>query len=108
MAALLYTLPGLIVVLSIWDVIPEKGKNYIFLLLYDLLVVVISILIYVILGIIYEKRYPELIYTHESPLRVSYYALGVSPLLVISSLIGVGILMGVENLILRFYRFRLK
>ena len=101
MAGLLYTLPGLIILLSLWDKLPGRWRRRELLPLWTIIAISTSLTIYIALGMVYEGLHPTLIYSHEPPSRVALYALRIFPFAGISSLMGIGLIMIVEAIVSR-------
>ncbi|RLF17333.1 MAG: hypothetical protein DRJ66_01085 [Thermoprotei archaeon] len=88
LAGLFYSLPGLILLAFLWDLIPNKVRRKAFLPLWGSVVILLSTLVYALMGYIYETTHAWLVYSNEPATRVFSYAGKLISSFIVVSIIG--------------------
>jgi len=101
LAGLLYSLPGLIIIAFFWDVIPKKARRTWSLLVWNIVVIILSLFSYAIMGYVYESTHAWLVYSNEPPTRVFHYTMVFIAPFILISIIGSLTILGLEYAIRR-------
>ncbi len=80
-----------------WERLKESFRRAYLLPLWDVVTLLLSLVVYTVLGIMYEASHPLVVYTREPPTRVGVYLMGQLPLIGGASLLGVLLLIVGES-----------
>ena len=101
LAGLLYSLPGLIIIAFFWEAVPEKARKTWSLLIWNIIVIILSLISYAIMGYVYESTRAWLVYSNEPPTRVFRYTMIFVVPFILVSIIGSLAVLGLEYAIRR-------
>ena len=101
LAGLLYSLPGLIIIAFFWEAVPEKARKTWSLLIWNIIVIILSLISYAIMGYVYESTHAWLVYSNEPPTRVFRYTMIFVVPFILVSIIGSLAVLGLEYAIRR-------